>query len=351
MMPIKPSAPEAALAGEAVLKWQRLAARVAFYAFLLSLLFGILVPVYTDEVGWRLQERAGIDGGVDRMYNDICGANTIAVPPFFMLPFRYFSAWLNLTFPDPLYVRLVGVFCAGLWAFMFKSLIGIVAASRQQQANLTAISFGLLGMGLLPWFLVWSRPEHPILLASTAALLIAGYVHRTDEIRSIPAWLPPLVVVPLAIAAMSYHMKGILFLPLFCTCAFFAAKGKSAEAARFFAIIAICLCGAMAANYWVGRFSCPGDPVLAALLDEKNIASQLANGGNWREALGSAIMGANPNRYIMMVEARPFLISHWLPDNLTPPQVSAVRYVPMLIGWNLLILLGLLATAKRFRES
>lgn len=53
--------------------------------FVASLLGGMMLPVYTDEIGWRLQERAALDG-VDKLYSDICGPNTLAVPPSFMWP-------------------------------------------------------------------------------------------------------------------------------------------------------------------------------------------------------------------------------------------------------------------------
>ena len=105
-------------------RWPRLLERLVFASFLLSLLLGVLLPIYTDEVAWRMQLRAGIDGGIDRMISDICGPNTNAAPPLFMMPFRYASAWLNLTFPDPLYVRTVGVGCAIVWAFLMRALIG-----------------------------------------------------------------------------------------------------------------------------------------------------------------------------------------------------------------------------------
>ena len=68
--------------------------------FVLAVLGALFLPVYSDEIGWRFQERAALDG-VDRLFSDICGPNTLAVPPFFMMPVRYFSAYTNLLFADP----------------------------------------------------------------------------------------------------------------------------------------------------------------------------------------------------------------------------------------------------------
>lgn len=51
---------------------------LALGGLIISILSGVLLPVYTDETGWRFEERAAIDGGVDIMFNDVCGPNTIA---------------------------------------------------------------------------------------------------------------------------------------------------------------------------------------------------------------------------------------------------------------------------------
>jgi hypothetical protein len=83
---------------------------------LLGLLGGLMLPLYTDEVGWRLQERAWIDG-FDKLYSDQCGP-ALAVPPLFMWPVRWYSAFFNLHFAQPYWVRMAGVMYACLWLWM-----------------------------------------------------------------------------------------------------------------------------------------------------------------------------------------------------------------------------------------
>ena len=92
--------------------------RKALFALLgAAILCGMFLPVYTDEVGWRFQERAGIDG-VDKMFAETCGANTLARPPFFMMPVRAYSAFFNTAFADPFFVRVSGVLYALAWCAM-----------------------------------------------------------------------------------------------------------------------------------------------------------------------------------------------------------------------------------------
>lgn len=341
----------------------KLAARLAFASFVASLLLGLLLPIYTDEIGWRMQLRAGIDGGVDRMLSDICGANTIAAPPWFMMPLRYLSGWLNTTFADPLYVRIVGVTCALGWAVLLRTLIARIAADERQRNILIAFFFALLGMGILPIMLTMSRPDQIILLAMTAALLVAAIAAqaKADAPRRpvwfrvwFRAWLWPMLIAALGIAAISSHLKGILIAPVILVCIALAGAGKPTRVPRIAAALLFSALSVQAADYWLGRFRCPDDPVLAARLNSENIASALAGGGNWRELARIAITGANPDLYVAHAAARPEPTSMWLPNFRITEAEMVLRFLPLNFAWNMAMLLGLaclvLALQVRWRE-
>lgn len=330
----------------------RLAAWFAIAGFVASMMLGLLLPVYTDEVGWRMQLRAGLDGGIDRMINDICGPNTFAAPPWFMMPFRHVAAFLNSTFPDPLYVRSVGTACALLWAFLMHKLIAQRSADHQQRNILTAWLFALLGMGLLPIMLTMSRPDQLILLTVTAALICGTIAARSDAIRP-HRNLWPLLILLLGIAAISSHLKGIVVAPLILACILLAGKGKDwrfrlAPAALFAGLTV------QALGYWISRFRCPGDPLLAAGLANENIAAALTGGGGFASVLAFGLPGANPNNYIEIVELRPKVLSNWLPQGLISEAEAIIRYVPMNLAWNALMLISAIclfhALRQRWRE-
>ena len=344
--------PEPAAAASSSRDLTRLAAWFAIAGFVASMMLGLLLPVYTDEVGWRMQLRAGLDGGIDRMINDICGPNTFAAPPWFMLPFRHATALLNSTFPDPLYVRSAGTACALLWAFLMHRLIVQRSADRQQRNILTALLFALLGMGLLPIMLTMSRPEQVILLAITAGLMCATIAARGDAMRPHRNLWPVLILV-LGIAAISSHLKGIVVAPLILACILLAGKGKDwrfrlAPAALFAGLTA------QALGYWISRFRCPADPVLAAQLANENIAAALTRGGGFASLLAFGLPGANPNNYIALVELRPRVMSDWLPQGLISESAAMIRYVPMNLAWNALMLISAIclfhALRQRWRE-
>ena len=145
---------------------------VLFAALVGSIVAGMLLPVYTDEVAWRFSMRAALDG-VDKLYSDTCGPNTLATPPFFMMPARYFSAWVNMALPSPFYVRLEGVLCGLTASGMLWTLTQKIAPAGATRNAVRMLVFALLCFGMMPLLLVWSRPEQPLLLALLSALLVA----------------------------------------------------------------------------------------------------------------------------------------------------------------------------------
>jgi hypothetical protein len=330
--------------------WTRIAGRSAFAGFIASLLLGLLLPLYTDEVGWRMQLRAGIDGGVDRMLNDVCGPTSIVAPPWFMMPFRIVPGWLDLAFPDPLYIRLLGVGVAIAWAFLLLALIRRVAGDSRRAAVLTALVFGLLGLGVFPLMLTMNRPDQVVLLAMTGALL-AARIGGERERRGWRAWVWPLAIAAMGLTAASFHMKGILLSPLFLVCIALAGSGRASRPARLAAAALYAVLAVQAADYWIDRFRCPADPVLAKRLAGENLAGALAAVADWRDLIVPALERANPGTYVAIAQARPHLMSDWLPRNKISDAATLVRYVPMSIAWTLAALLALICLGLAARDD
>ncbi len=77
---------------------------------------------------------------------------------------------LQHEFADPFYIRLAGVACALAWLALLWRLVGQLGRTRTETNALRTMAFGLASLGLLPFMLVISRPEQPILLGLTAAI-------------------------------------------------------------------------------------------------------------------------------------------------------------------------------------
>ena len=318
-------------------------AALAAGSLVATLLLGLLVPIYTDEVAWRYQARAAVDG-VDRFIGVNCGPNTLAVPPFFMMPLRHFSAAVNAALDDPLYVRLAGVGLALAWAALFWLLAGRIAGGREEAHRLRIIGFSLLGLGVLPFLLVLSRPEQPLLICITLALLVASRrwgESKTEDDSPAKAALVSAAVLLIGLVAISYHLKGILYAPVFVIALFAASRGRGTIVPRVVAAGLFGACAFVALRYWVDRFACPGDPLLAAQLAKENAATLLltrdlaAGVAAW---LSHGVEVLSPLRYLDLVTPAPRYMSDWLPPGVVSIQTYTLWAAALRVAWGFALL-------------
>lgn len=295
------------------------------------------MPVYTDEVAWRFQlSRRFQDGGIDYATGETCGANTAAHAPVFMLPVRWFSSTLTALLDDPAWVRVAGVGFAILGVLLIRALIRRAGGPRP---DVELLAWGLLGLGVLPFLLVWSRPEQPVLLALLGSLLLAGRGR---------AALAGIVL--LAAMAMSYHLKALFYLPVFGAALWLTATPRWWRAGATALLLVL---AAVAFRYWADRFACPGDPLLAARIRGEN-ASALVAGGDWRAlwaALPQLAWQALPATYVKIASPAPAYMSNWLPGATLPFGLLAAWHLLCVAGWYLGLAIGgaALAVAPRTR--
>ena len=327
------------------MNWLRNAVVIVFVAAIMASLF---LPVYTDEVGWRFQERAGFDG-VDKMFADACGTNTLARPPFFMMPVRYFSAFLNSVFADPLFVRLSGILYALIWTALVLKLVRLVAPKSDiSSATLGIWAIGLLGLGVMPFLMVLSRPEQPIILCAATAIIIAlqGWRDEAEETPPRKAWGRSLAILALGLIALSYHLKALFLLPLFLTCLVLASRGRPALRARAAAGGALVAFTGVAALYWVERLQCPDDPLLRAAYAANNIGAVLVGAKDMQgvlTAIGQVFSNLNLWDYVERTAPAPFPLSAWLPEEQVTPDTYASWGLNLFALWALAMLTGLIA--------
>lgn len=313
----------------------------ALAMFLLSIAAGLLLPVYTDEIGWRFQERAAVDRGLDIMFNDLCGPNTLARAPWFMLPVRWYSTLANQAFPDPLFVRLEGCTCAVVWAFLVWVLIARLETDNAGKPRLQALAFALLGLGVLPYLLVMSRPEQPIMLTNTLIVIVA-LTHLPRLKARTAAWIKCSVIVVLFTIAASYHLKGVLYAPIALASLWVCCSGRETWAQRGLAIGAVVATAIGAAMYWVDRFKCAGgDSILAARLAHENVASVLVGTHPDAAVFGQLLGGLNPLAYVPLAMANNAPMSDWMPGGLFPPAVLLLLDVGMFVIWLIVLVLAL----------
>jgi hypothetical protein len=320
--------------GVRALGWLRNAVVGVFAAALVA---GIFEPLYTDEVGWRFQERAGIDG-VDKLYNDLCGPGSLAVPPFFMMPVRAYSALFNTAFADPLYVRLSGIGYALLWLVLLLAIVRRIAATRADRTLLTTLGVGLMSLGLMPLLLIWSRPEQPVVLSVTAAILLA-----CGAAGARAAWLRSIGIVLLATVAFSYHLKAIVISPIFLTCLCYASRGRAANLPRLACGAALVAIAGWSAHYWIARLQCTADPAMLAAYSSNNLSFALTEGHGVAALLatvGRLVGNISLVAYFGLPTPRMHLMSDWLAPHQLGYGLSLVWALGLILAWGAAVLLG-----------
>lgn len=326
---------------------------VVLGVFVATLLLGVFLPVYTDEIGWRFQERAAIDG-VDKLYSDICGPNTLAAPPWFMMPVRYYSAFFNTHFANPLTIRLSGVLYALIWTALLLLLVRRTVGEAWHRSLVTVCGLGLMCLGTLPLLLVWSRPEQPIVIALLAALLLAWSDWRAPGEPTPPcaAWLRSAGVLLLAVVALSYHLKGVFLFPVFAACLWFASSGRAAVLPRAVGGGALVMLTAWALHYWSARMQCPGDAVFWARFSRNSIGAALAGVKTLDQVpplLWKLIGNVDFADYFRLPAPRRIPLSFWLEGRQVTRAQSAVWAGGLVVLWTLasLAALACLALAAR----
>lgn len=315
-----------------------------------GMLFGLLLPVYTDEIVWRFHERAWLDNGLDVWLNDICGPNMVAQAPAFMMPVRWFSATVNLALPDPLWVRLTGVVLGLALVAGFWRLVGQLEADAERRGLLRALVCGMLACGFLPLLLIFSRPEQPVFLAAMGMALLAAPTIG-QQITARRAWLISAALAGLTLVGLSYHLKGLLYSVLALGCLFVLGKGRQHLAPRVLAALAIVVLDAIAAQYWMGRFSCPGNAVMARELDGQNVAAVIITGQASAELLVQQVLGANILGYVALAAIHPYPMSQWMPVEVFSPAEGLVGHALAYLVWLVPTLAAVSLVAGFLRRS
>jgi hypothetical protein len=319
-------------------KWSRAAFVIAPAAFCIAVLTGLFVPVYTDEIGWRLQERAGLDG-IDKLFNALCGPTSMVAPPLWMMPARYYSAFWNVEFPSPLYTRISGIIYALVWSVLLALMVRRIAPNGERYRILTTLAFAMMTIGLTPWLLIWSRPEQPILICLTAALWISAKGWDKPVVaRKWRGSVAALAIVCLSSVAVSYHLKAVFLAPVFVACVMLSNRSRDTLALRFAAAATTLIMTADAARYWIARLRCPAQ---SAYLSSQNLGSDLVAAKSVHEAgviLLAMVGNINPFPYIGRTAPRPNPMSAWLVELQINIGSTVIWWVAITFLWSLVAL-------------
>jgi hypothetical protein len=288
--------------------------------------FGLaaFLPVYTDEIVWKaLQGRMGIDGGsLALTFQPSCGPYVFAVPAL-LYPFRLLDGALYRVLADPLAIRALGVVLALAWLALAAALASSLCREREGRITAVAVLLGFATLGVMPFFLVVSRPEQILLIGITC--LFVPLLRPAAGVVPTPARCGVRAAggVVLAAFVLAAHPKAIFAVPLMLAFLWRAARRPGIAAVASAAVV---IFAAVSYRDWSARWACPGDPHFASLLFPINLGSALEQGRllGYLTTLGDAL-GYASTWYLGQFTPNAYYTSNLLPPFDHPALASAMR--------------------------
>jgi len=181
-------------------------------SFLATLWMVFYFPVYVDELFWKLMvARLETDHGKLVYLFAQCSKGQWIDAPLTWYPAMSIHSWLYEDASHPWRLRVHGWFfflvLLALWTCLLKRRAGLGVTD----AFLAVSAF--LSVGVLPFLLVYARPEQPLLFLITLSLLVTLYKAPANRL-SWPIGL--LVTLSFALVGMllaATHPKGMFLFP------------------------------------------------------------------------------------------------------------------------------------------
>lgn len=231
-------------------------------SFLSTLWMVFYFPVYGDELFWKLMiARLETDHGKLVYLFAQCSEGQWIDAPLTWYPAMLIHSWFYEDASHPWRLRIHGwfifLFLLALWTCLLKRLTGLGVID----AFLAVSAF--LSVGVLPFLMVYARPEQPLLLLITLILLVTLYKAPANRL-SWPIGL--LVTLSFALVGMllaATHPKGMFLFPVLLVLAWRQLKSWP------LLVLLVLILGWTAydtSQVWQLRTTCPEFPGLMSVL-------------------------------------------------------------------------------------
>lgn len=238
----------------------------------LVLILAFLMPVYTDELLWKLLlGRYQADGNHELALTLIPSCRFYAKDvPWPLLPFRLFNQVLYGAIPGPLNIRLFGLVLELSWFWLTWRLI--VSVVRPALGSWTAatgvLAFAMLGV--LPLLLAFGRPEQILLIGMTICFipLLKPVTGPQPPLRA--SALHAVLICLMAGFLLTTHPRANFALPLIAAFCQRVLRRPWLTIATLAVILSFDI---VAYGDWAARWNCPGDPTIAERFRSLNIAA------------------------------------------------------------------------------
>ena len=201
---------------------------VVIVVFFVVISTGILVPIYADEVAFRIMRSTFFtEHGRLLTLMPQCGSDL-----GFPIVWSWFPAAIgfSLIFSDlsPFGIRVAGLVTAIIWLASLTIVARILIPNKRHQLRWLSAMLATLGVGVLPLTLVLARSEQWLLLLLTVFILFPFVSQKINEVRSRFGLVSLLVMFCVLVSFTLYaHPKALFFVPLICVSAYCSFYAKS----------------------------------------------------------------------------------------------------------------------------
>ncbi len=291
----------------------RLVSAAVLFGAVLSFAVAFFLPVYTDELGWKLIEgRMYLDGLQSVKLLPQCGNYAVPIPRL-LLPFRYLDSLLYERVDDPIFIRVSG-FLLGLAqlciAWVIVSRILRRAITRWTSAVLV-LSFATIG--IMPFLLVMNRPEQ---ILSTAILILALpliFDASPPRLGVLLDILQGLIVTLFCGFVISEHPRGLFVLPLMLL---FLFRFSSRQIIAWAGAVCISVIGFAALGNWSALSAC-SDPSVHRILMLENIT--IAEADHQLLAYLRALLSEDVHEPLRALYIKQFQFNYYFTSDMIPP--------------------------------
>lgn len=320
-----------------------LAYRLLCVAFLASLAVTLWMtfysPVNADELFWKIMiSRLDADDGNLVYLFAQCRQGQWIEAPLTWYPAMWVNSLLYEDASEPWELRVHGwllfIVLLGLWSWLLSKRSGL---SRLD--SLVAVS-AVLSVGVMPFLMVYERPEQPLLLLLTLALMTT--LGQGPAPGTTVSWTRGLLVMAgfgLVAALMSgTHPKGMFLFPVLIVLAW-----RQLRSVPLITVL-IVLMGWVAFDtnqVWQLRTTCPEYPGLSKVLKNLTLRPSmlLSDPMGFIRAGWANLMAFDA--YVNSLKFQPSYVSTWLPNALSDwsPDTMRVMVANSLL-WVPLVVMG-----------
>lgn len=321
--------------------------------FILGLLvlvfcFGLLVPIYSDEVAIHMAKaRFLLEGGRLITLLPQCETSVTTQAPLTWYPAAILYSFIY-ALPGTLGLRLTGIALGLSYLSLLWFWIGKLFQDANSRNIVRTLVIATNGLGVLPLILILARSEQ-ILVLSVILLCLFSTFWYTTEIDSIGVKVVKVLSFLLLVSTFYYtHPKSLFFSPFVAVAAFYIFRKENpyAKTAIFTALILTVFQSLQQAK----NLDCPGAPIVSKILSQVTIDFQLLSTSGltfFETGLDNILrsLGAVVEKLLFA----SLYQSAWLPGLNTPGLENEVLYLNFAIEKTLIFGVIFLLIALLFR--